>query len=207
MTKTTLFLSIFLFAAATAHCADPVRLFNGKNLKGWSAYLEDQTLSPDKEFIVKDGVIRLSGKFGYIHTNKTYSEYKLDVEWRWPEEATNSGVFLHVQPGNKIWPENFECQLMTGNAGDIYNAGGAECAQFRKDKTKPVIVKNTASNEKPVGEWNKAEIICTGNTITIYINGELQNHVTETSSSSGYIGLQSEGKAVEFRNVVLTPLE
>jgi hypothetical protein len=34
----------------------------------------------------------------------------------------------------------------------------------------------------------------------------LQNQVTGTSVSSGAIGLQAEGKPVEFRNIILEPL-
>lgn len=197
-----------LMAAAVACSPKPtgVRLFNGQNLEGWSGYLRDSTLNAADEFTVKDGVIHLSGKFGYIHTDQAYSDYKLSVEWRWVDTATNSGIFLHVQPEYKIWPENFECQLKTGNAGDIYNAGGATCAEFRADPTSPVIKKSHPSNEKPVGEWNHAEVICDGNTITTIINGLQQTFVTGTSNTEGYIGLQSEGEAVEFRNIVLTPL-
>lgn len=189
-------------------CTDnSVKLFNGTDLEGWSAYLEDSTLNSADEFIVKDGVIHLSGKFGYIHTNNVYSNYKLTLEWRWPEVATNSGVFLHTQPEYNIWPENFEYQLMAGKAGDIYCANGSDCAEYAADRNLQVVPKRNPSNEKPVGEWNKAEIICEGNTITAIVNGELQNVVTGTSNSEGYIGLQSEGEAVEFRNVVLTPLK
>ena len=62
------------------------------------------------------------------------------------------------------------------------------------------------SNEKPVAEWNAAEIICTDSTVTVSINGTEQNRITGISNKSGYIGLQSEGGPIEFRNVVLTPL-
>lgn len=189
-------------------CADKgINLFNETDLEGWSGYLEDATLNEADEFTVKDGVIRLSGKFGYIHTDQAYSNYTLTLEWRWPEEATNSGVFLHTQPEYKIWPENFEYQLCTGKAGDIYCASGSDCAEYTADRTLQVIPKRNPSNEKPVGEWNKAEITCDGNTITAIVNGELQNTVTGTSNTEGYIGLQSEGGAVEFRNIVLTPLK
>ena len=57
--------------------------------------------------------------------------------------------------------------------------------------------------EKPVGEWNTAEVVCQGNSITVYINGQLQNQAT-SETSEGYIALQSEGGPIEFRNVYLT---
>ena len=60
--------------------------------------------------------------------------------------------------------------------------------------------------EKHEGEWNEAEIVCKGNRITVYINGNLQNECT-TENTEGYIALQSEGGPVEFRNVYITPAE
>jgi len=32
-----------------------------------------------------------------MRTKDIYSDYKLHAEWRWPTEATNSGVFVHAQ--------------------------------------------------------------------------------------------------------------
>ncbi len=62
------------------------------------------------------------------------------------------------------------------------------------------------SNEKKTGGWNKYEITCKGDTIEVAINGQLQNKATGVNISKGYIGLQSEGVPIMFRNIKLTPL-
>ena len=59
-------------AAATLFSCGPkpatVSLFNGKDLNGWTAVLEDSTLRPSTEFTVEDGAISLSGKFAsWLH--------------------------------------------------------------------------------------------------------------------------------------------
>jgi len=203
---TVLAFSALLFLAGCSQKPKAIELFNGKNLDGWIGYLDDSSLDTGKEFTVNNGVIHLSGKLGYIHTEKTYSNYKLEVEWRWPEKATNSGIFQRVQPEYQALPECYECQLMAGNAGDLYAMAGCSTAETRASGTNG-MKKLLPSNEKPVGEWNKAEITCDGGNITIYINGELQNKATGASLAEGYVGLQSEGEAVEFRNVRLTPIE
>ena len=59
------------------------------------------------------------------------------------------------------------------------------------------------SSEKPAGEWNEANIFVKDGVITVYINGVYQNTGTN-KVKEGHIGLQSEGKEVEFRNVTLT---
>jgi hypothetical protein len=183
-----------------------VSLFNGKDLNGWVFFLKDQSIDPATVFMVKDAVIHITGSpSAYMRTKEQYSDYKLHVEWRWPVEATNSGVFIHIQEPDAIWPMSFECQLAAGNAGDIICVGGSDMNE-RTDKSTRVIPKKNASNEVPVGEWNTMEITCSGNTIEIYVNGILQNKATGTTLSKGTICLQSEGKAIEFRNLYLTKL-
>ena len=209
MKKTGSFVAVAAALAlfsCTEKKADSVRLFNGTDLTGWVLYMQDSTLNPQQEFVVRDSVIALSGPFGYVRTDKAYSNYKLNAQWRWPDSATNSGIFVNIQQDG-IWPDCYKCQLWNGRAGDLINSGGADCAEYRADSTLMIVTKMNASNEKPVGEWNSAEVICDDSTVTVYINGELQNRITGVSNNKGYIGLQSEGGPIEFRRVELTPLE
>ncbi len=60
--------------------------------------------------------------------------------------------------------------------------------------------------ENPLGEWNRMEVICEGDTIRILLNGELVNEVTECHPSEGYIGLQSEYAECHIRRFELHPL-
>ena len=190
-----------------ANKSEKVQLFNGKDLSNWSFYLKDQSVDPANVFTVKDGVIHITGDpFGYMRTKEKYSDYKLNVEWRWPSEATNSGVFVHGQEPDAIWLKCIECQLMAGNAGDFVCMNGADMKE-RPDKSKAVVKKMAESSEKPVGEWNTMEVICKANTIEVLVNGVLQNKGTNVNITSGSICLQSEGKAIEFRNVFLTKLK
>jgi hypothetical protein len=183
-----------------------IQLFNGKNLTNWAFHLKDPSVDPAKVFTVQNGVIHITGNpFGYMRTKDIYADYKLHVEWRWPVEGTNSGVFVNTQLPDTIWPKTIECQLQAGNAGDFI-CNGIEMNEH-KDKSKKSITKMAASSEKAVGEWNTMEVTCKKNTIEVYINGVLQNKGTNVSESKGYICLQSEGKDIEFRNVYLNKLK
>jgi hypothetical protein len=187
--------------------SDRIMLFNGKDLKNWVLKLKDPSVDPEEIFTVRDGVIHIAGTpFGYMRTRDTYSDYKLHVEYRWPSEPTNSGVFLHVQEPDTIWPKCFECQLKAGNAGDFLCMNGAEMAEH-KDKSSIVVPKFVTSSEKPYGEWNKLKIICKDDIIEVYVNGVLQNRATKINITSGHICLQSEGKEIEFKDVYLTKLK
>jgi hypothetical protein len=180
------------------------QLFNGKDLSNWVFHLKDPAVDPANVFTIQNGVIHIKGDpFGYMRTKATYSDYKLHVEWRYPTEATNSGVFVHAQPPDAIWLKCIECQLKAGSAGDFVCMNGADMTEHT-DKTKMSVKKLAESSEKPVGEWNTMEIKCFGNTIEVSVNGVLQNKGTNLNISKGSICLQSEGKDVEFRNVFLT---
>jgi len=215
-------LAIFLTGISTILSAQPgskkkktprtqktekIQLSNGKDLNNWVFQLKDPSVDPSKVFSVQNGVIHITGNpFGYMRTKDSFSDYQLHVEWRWPAEATNSGVFIHAQLPDTIWPKSIECQLQAGNAGDFICMSGSDMNE-RTDKSKRSIKKIATSSEKPSGEWNTMEITCRTNTIEVSVNGILQNKGTGVSVSRGHICLQSEGKDIEFRNVFLTKLK
>jgi hypothetical protein len=184
-----------------------IELFNGTDLTGWRGYLAADSLDTAKEFTVADGVIRLSGALGYIHTEQVFTDYRLEVEWRWPGEPSNSGIFQRVQPEYQALPECYECQLKAGNAGDIVGLAGAKTAETIDNPASIVVMpKLEMSSEQPAGEWNRAVIECRGGEMTVTINDVVQNRATGLTLTEGYVGLQSEGGPVEFRNVIITKL-
>ena len=67
-------------------------------------------------------------------------------------------------------------------------------------------VGRAADLERPVGEWNRYEIVLDRGRLTVHINGTLANEATVTETLAGPIGLQSEGGEIHFRTVELTPL-
>lgn len=186
---------------------EKIVLFNGKDLNNWTFHLKDQSVDPAKVFAVRNGVITISGDpFGYMRTNESYSDYTLHVEWRYPVEASNSGVFVHGQKPDTIWLKCFECQLKAGSAGDFVCMNGADMNE-RTDKSNRSVKKLAPSSEKAVGEWNSMDVVCKANTIEVIVNGVLQNKGTGLNVNKGHICLQSEGKEIEFKNVYLTKLK
>lgn len=61
--------------------------------------------------------------------------------------------------------------------------------------------------EMPVGEWNRSEVICDGDTIKNILNGKVVNYGTNSSHTFGKIQLQSEGAEILIRRVELQPLK
>ena len=197
-----------------------VRLFNGNDLTGWEAYIwdrrvgqRDTTTSVDRVWKVRDGILVCQGRpTGYLRTTAEYDDYRLQLEWRWPDgtERANSGVLVHVTTPNALgqWPKAVEVQLYTNNAGDFWVIGTTISVPNAGQRVKGRRHLNlTNDSEKPIGEWNKMEVVCRRDEILVYVNDALVNHATNCSETSGAIGLQSEGRPVHFRNIILTPLQ
>lgn len=182
-------------------------LFSGKDLSGWTFVSQEEGADPAKTWMVKEGVIQCAGKpIGYMRTIAPYENYRLRFEWRWPAgEGGNSGVMLHMQEPDKVWPKSIEGQLQHEHAGDLWVIDGSDF----KEHTNPDdrrVPKKQPHNEKPLGEWNQYEIVCSGDSITLIVNGIEQNKATECNITKGFIGFQSEGVPIEFRNLRLEPL-
>jgi lysophospholipase L1-like esterase len=197
-----------MMAMMQAAPANRVTLFNGRDISGWRIYLGDKTVDPAKVWTITDGVIKFDTKAsGYMVTEKSYSDYHLHVEWRWPKDAvanSNSGVLVHLNPPDAVWPHCFECQLKTGNAGQVVgmDLDIPDAPMLQNRKRAPKL---TDSSEKPLGEWNTYEIHCKADTIEVFINGVRQNKVNKLPVKAGGIALQMEGFPIEFRNVWMEP--
>jgi len=215
----TKFISTIVLAVAlmgfvsNANAQKTTKLFNGKDLSNWGFVLQDNSVPAEQVFTVKNGLIHITGKpTGYMYTKEKYSNYKLHVEWRWPDGVeSNSGIFLLVADASNPFPNGIECQLHAGDAGDYIAEGGSILAEYqlKPGEAHPkfmVVKKAKASSEKPAGQWNEANIFVRGNVMTTFVNGVYQN-TGVTEQKEGFIGLQSEGNNIEFRNVTVTPLD
>jgi hypothetical protein len=231
-----LILSLFAINGQIA-AVDSTSLFNGSDLRDWEPHMRTNDAATSvPAWRVENEVIKCSGApIGYLRTKARYRDYQLTVEWRWTGPAfpdakgnprnRNSGVLLHIQSPDVVWPQSIEAQLMESKAGELYligeisqatlatinakavlDAGGDEEAKKRASSNRR-FSRVRASTERPIGEWNTYEIECRGDVIALKVNGVEQNRISGAPLQEGYIGLQSEGAPIEFRNVLLKALE
>jgi hypothetical protein len=205
-----------LAISATAQDKGEVFLFNGRNFEGWTAVLaKPEVKLEDVWSVAEGGVLVCKGKgkpSGYIRfVRDDFENYTLTLQWRFPvgTPGGNSGVLVHTTTPNalNVWPKSMEAQLNSGQAGDIWVIGTTCEIENAAERVKGRRHFNLTDNsEKPIGEWNDYKIVCKGDQITIWVNGDLVNHVTKCSVTKGAICLQAEGADIEFRNIRLTPL-
>ena len=189
-----------------------IKLFNGQDLSNWTWHTLDENAPAENTWSVEDGLLVCGGKpNGYIRTKDEYENYRLTLEWRWPEgsQGGNNGVLIHTTAAKElgVWPKSLEVQLAHGNAGDFWVIGTTiEVPDAGKRVMGRRHLNLTDDSEKPVGEWNKMEILARGAEVTVKVNGELVNEARQVSQTRGAICLQSEGAPIQFRNIELRPL-
>lgn len=66
--------------------------------------------------------------------------------------------------------------------------------------------RGAADVEKPVGQWNRSEIIARGGELTFYLNGRIVNQALDSNRRQGKIQIQSEGAEIFVRKIELRPL-
>ena len=199
-------------------------LFNGKDLSGWHVDVPHLDKHPDAKspFIVRDGMLVSMGKpNGHLITDAKYQNYRLEVEYRFAGKAGNCGVLVHASTPRalyKMFPKSIEVQMFSTNAGDFWcivediqvpdmvkRRGPKDRWGVTEGKARRIL-NLTDGSEHPVGEWNSMTIECVGDEVKAWVNGDLVNHGSECTASSGQIAVQAEGSEVEFRKIVLTPI-
>lgn len=219
-------MAVLAAAGLLVSCATPKQdtgagaevLFNGKDLSGWKSVSKDPSVPQEKVWSVRDGIIVCQGEpMGFICTEKSYTNFKLHVEYRWApgQKPGNSGIFTRINGAPKPLPRCIETQLKHGNAGDLYGFQGfpinGEETRFKKVLNHEIGgdfcgVSRLAGAEAKPGQWNRVDIQVEGPRITVQMNGRKVNEATDAEIIAGPIGLQSEGGEIHFRNVRLTPL-
>jgi hypothetical protein len=145
-------LAIAAILPALISAAEPVSLFNGKDLSGWTLDVPSRDkVSEATDFTVKDGVITfdtrkgswwaasppsfivrdgmlvsLGKPGGHLVTEKVFSNYRLVVEYRFTKGGGNCGVLVHASTPRRLYdmfPQSIEVQMMHENAGDFWCIG------------------------------------------------------------------------------------
>jgi hypothetical protein len=194
-------------------------LFNGKDLSGWYSFLKTKGKSNDVDtvFSVSNGLLKITGKeFGYIVTEKTFTDFHLVVEFKWGEKkypprenkVRDNGICYYVVQTDKVWPRSVECQVQEGDCGDFWliDSVTAIVDGVQQGPTKNTRVVKKKDNEKPTGEWNRIEVIANKGKCTHIVNGIVVNEAESVSLRSGRILIQSEGAETFYRKIDIREL-
>lgn len=174
-----------------------VTLFDGSSLQGWKQ---------SGNWKIVDGTLSREAKGGKITYEKysVPSDFELQFEWK-VAEGSNSGVYYR--------PGQYEYQILDNSRhadGKNPRTSAASlyfCMAPNKDAT------------NPVGQWNKARVVCKGTVIQHWLNNVkvidfdytdtkytfnvelLRARGAELSSRGAKLNLQDHGNPVWYRNI------
>jgi hypothetical protein len=149
--------------------------------------------------IVCDG----NGGHEFLRFNHEFTNFTFHVKWRFtpvttPNPKYNSGVFFRNNLDGSIWH-----QAQTTQAGGyIFGLTPVDGKPTRFNLQKDM----TEDRVKPPGEWNTYDIRCVGDTCTLAVNGKVVN-TAKVGLDKGYIGLESEGYLITFKDFRLHELK
>jgi hypothetical protein len=179
--------------ASSLLAADPVQLFNGKDLTGW-------TMTGPGRFVAEGGLLKTEGGMGLLYYNgQKLGNQTLRVVFKTAGERDNSGVIIRMpEPPPDPWygvHNGYEVQIQA--RGDEWHSTGSLYS----------LAKVKQGAQKPAGEWNTMDIQLDGQTTRVTLNGQLVNEFEGSQDvparkqwyepirgprpDSGYVGLQN----------------
>jgi hypothetical protein len=186
-------------------------LFDGRDLVGW--HVDGGKLECWQG---RDGILScVAPGGGWLATDSQYSDFVLSLEWR-ISEGGNSGVGLRFPKDTHVSATGMEIQILDDNAEQHRNI-------LPEQHTGSIYYQVAARQgaAKPLGRWNRYEITCRGPLVKVVLNGkevvradldrypEGKGGLTPLKDRPrfGYIGLQSHGTRVDFRNIRIKLLQ
>ncbi len=207
-------LLLLLTAVAPAQKADPgfVSLFDGLGLSGWT-----RVNTAPSTWVAGGGILHCTGKpTGELRTTRMYQNFVLELEWRHLVPGGNAGIFVwadDITAKGVPFHRSIEVQVLDhayGNTerytthGDIFPIHGATMTPINGRGGSRAFP--TENRSKPSPEWNHYRITCLDGDITLAVNGKIVTRGTDCSPRRGYICLESEGGAVDYRNILIREL-
>jgi len=182
-----------------------VKLFNGKDLKGW------KQLNGKAKYAVKDGEIIGTTVFkepnSFLVTEVDYSDFILELEFKLDADM-NSGIQfrseskpsykegrvhgyqMEIDPSERAW------------TGGIYD-------EARRDWLYPLEYNPEGKKAYKPNSWNTCRIECIGSVMRVWINGIPTANLVDDLTPKGFIALQvhaigkqeEEGQTIRWKNI------
>ncbi len=205
-----LLLSLMLGAGSCAGTQTQTRDLDLLNtgLVGWQ-----QIGGQEGAWRFEKGILSVEGDSGgWLATHRPYDNFALQLEFRVPPGG-NSGVFIRAPLEGDPAYTGLEIQIL-----DDYAERGTRLEPFQYTGSIYGIQAPSERVSKKAGQWQRMIIIARGVHIQVGLNGKkivdtdlsYYVHLADTHPGllrkGGYIGLQSHGSRIEFRNIKLREL-
>lgn len=221
--------AVLALAASLSPAADPVRPFNGKDLKGWK--LKDEKKSkwdvgvagldkdPKKIAAFKtdakpgDLVNLTAGGGSDIYTEEKFGDVTVELEFMVPQ-GSNSGIYLMGEYEVQIL-DSFgkpDEKLGQGDLGALYSAAAPKKNASKKPgEWQKFVIEFQAPKFDAAGKKvaNAKFVKVTLNDVVLHEDVEMKQHtpggLTGKEAPTGPLMFQGDHGPVAFRNIKITP--
>ena len=166
------------------------KIFNEKDLSGWTVHGTEKWYVADKELVCESGPDKA---YGYLSTNKPYKNFELTLKFK-QEANGNSGVFIRSSiEGVKINGWQVEVAPAGQHTGGIYESYGRGWLIQPKPEDEQYL---------KTGEWNDMKIRVVNDEVTTWLNGHqmVQFKDEKIGQGNGFIALQiHDGGGIKVR--------
>ncbi|MFT3945727.1 MAG: DUF1080 domain-containing protein [Agriterribacter sp.] len=188
-------------------------LFDGTNMDAW--------MGNTTAYTIEDGTIAVDpakgGNGGNLYTKKEYANFIFRFEFKLTEGA-NNGVGIRTPAEGDAAYEGMEIQILDNTSEKYKNL---QCYQYHGSVYG--VIPALKGYLKPVGEWNKQEIIANGTKIKVILNdnvildGDIDLYIKNErtidgkkhpglGNKKGHIGFLGHGYRLWFRNISIKEL-
>ncbi|MFC0517768.1 DUF1080 domain-containing protein [Mucilaginibacter angelicae] len=170
----------------------PVKLFNGKDTKGWHTDGKNQ-------WTVESGILRSLHSGANLITDQKFGDFKLHIEFRY-QKGSNSGVYLRGR---------YEVQVIDTKTGEPEPINNQFSAIYGFLSPNKMMAKNA-------GEWQSYDITLVGRLVTIAANGTTVicqqeipgitgGAIDSKEGEPGPLLIQGDHGPIDYRNIIITP--
>jgi hypothetical protein len=190
-------------------------LFNGQDLSGWAGAKANYT--------VTEGAIQcLKGKGGVLHTEKTYGDFIVRLDFLLPP-AGNNGLAIRYPTTEEL--DKMEKNNLHGDAAyvgmtelQVLDDGHPNYASIDPRQAHGSAYGMAAAKRgylRPAGQWNHQMVTVEGSKIRVELNGTrildtdlsmITEYMANTphpgkDRTSGHFGFAGHSDPVQFRNI------
>ena len=181
---------IFCISVSFTAITKSVKIFNGKNLDGWTIHGTEKWYVQKGELVCESGPDK---QYGYLNTNKNYKNFILTLEFK-QEANGNSGVFFRSSiDGLKISGWQVEVAPTDQHTGGIYESYGRGWIIQPKPEDEHYLKQ---------GKWNTLKIKVVNDEVTTWLNGHQMIYLKDQKigTGEGFIALQiHDGGGIKVR--------
>jgi hypothetical protein len=198
--KAILILLSFFLLTAGSNAQRFKKIFNGKDLTGWTIHGSEKWYVENGELVCESGPDK---QYGYLSTDKSYYNFILDLEFRL-EANGNSGVFIRSGiEGTKISGWQVEVAPPDHHTGGIYESYGRGWLVQPKPEDEKIL---------KAGDWNHLKIQVINDEVTTWLNDKqiVTLKDEKIGQGKGFIALQIHdggGIKVRWKNIRVRKLK